>query len=84
MGKGKTKRLLKYKNQLTKHHIIPSSRGGKSLESNICMVPRYKHEQYHILFGNRVPEEIIDYLVRDFWGNRIDYVQKYLNERDLY
>jgi len=69
----------KTKNKLTKHHIIPTSRGGKNLD-NISFVPRNQHEQYHNLFGNRKPDEIIDYLIEDFWNGDIRYINKYLEK----
>lgn len=70
----------KPKNRLTKHHIIPTSRGGKDLENNFDFIPTSQHEQYHNLFGNRKPEEIIDYLVEDFWKGQRKHVNKYLEK----
>ena len=58
----------KYK--LTKHHIIPRSRSGPDVKDNIAYVPRRAHEQYHTLFSNRTPEEIVRYLSEDFWANK--------------
>ena len=60
----------KYK--LTRHHIVPRSRGGTTRDSNLKMVPRDRHEKYHTLFSNRTPEEIVDYLNKDFWNNRYE------------
>lgn len=74
-----TKKIRKKKikkNVLTKHHIVPTSRGGPTLD-NLCYVPRRQHGLYHDLFLNRTPEEIIDYLVNDFWDGKKDYVEKY-------
>ena len=62
----------------TKHHIIPTSRGGKNLESNISYVPNQQHEAYHHLFINRNPDEIIDYLVNDFWKGETKWVDRYI------
>lgn len=67
----------KYKKNLTKHHIIPISRGGSKLEDNISRIPRIQHQDYHTLFGNRTPEEIINYLVTNFWNKKREYVDKY-------
>ncbi|MGV9206383.1 MAG: HNH endonuclease [Promethearchaeia archaeon] len=61
--------MSKRKYELTKHHIIPSSRGGSSKLENICYVPRVEHEKYHALFENQTPEEIIKYLNSKFWKN---------------
>jgi hypothetical protein len=68
---------MKRVNRLTRHHIIPTSRAGKDTENNISYVPQRQHEKYHELFGNRKPEEIIDYLVNDFWNERKDFIDKY-------
>ena len=67
------------KNKLTKHHIIPSSRGGSGLENNLSFIPTKLHEAYHILFINRTPDEIIDYLVNDFWKGDKEWVGKYID-----
>ena len=70
---------MKHKShELKHHHIIPTSRGGGSLENNIAFVPQIEHEKYHTLFINRTPVEIIDYLVRTFWNGRQDFVEEYL------
>jgi len=71
-----SKKRKNHPNQLTNHHILPTSRGGKTLD-NLCYVPRRQHDLYHDLFSNRTPEEIIDYLVNDFWNGKRDYVSKY-------
>ena len=52
----------------TKHHIIPRSRGGSSDLENLAFIPGKLHEEYHALFFNRTPEEIVQYLNRDFWN----------------
>ncbi len=65
------------KYELTKHHIIPSSRGGTSKLENICYVPRERHEKYHALFENKTPEEIIEYLNDKFWKNSYDIYIEY-------
>jgi len=67
----------KYKNDYTKHHIIPKSRKGTSKLENICYVPRREHEKYHSLFENKTPEEIVDYLNRDFWKENYEIKIKY-------
>lgn len=58
--------------KLTKHHIIPRSRGGRD-SNNIAMIPSREHEYYHALFFNRTPDEIISYLVNDFWNYKHIY-----------
>ena len=58
------KRRKKIKNKrnsdrkITKHHIIPSSRGGNDSEGNISYILNRPHIIYHILFRNKKPDEI--------------------------
>ena len=60
---GKNKRL----EELTKHHILPRSRGRGGEPLNIVLVTRREHQNYHNLFGNRTPSEILNYLQERFW-----------------
>ena len=55
-------------NQLTRHHIVPSSRKSKGIEG-VCRVKRWLHEKYHQFFGNMTPHEIIVWLNETFWNN---------------
>jgi hypothetical protein len=64
-------------NQITRHHIIPRSRGGRTIEDNIAHVPNREHEAYHALFSNRTPDEILRYLVDDFWNGDDKYIREY-------
>lgn len=61
-----------------KHHVVPRSRGGSNLEYNIALVPSEDHRKYHMLFSNRTPVEILDYLVRDFWNGDRRFLFDYL------
>ena len=57
---------------LTKHHIVPTSRlAGKPI-LNVCKVPSKQHELYHHLFGNMLPEEILEYLNKEFWNSNYE------------
>ena len=67
----------KSKNKITKHHIVPTSRKEKNLEDNLDYVPRKQHQLYHTLFSNRTPDEVIDYLVQDFWNGQTKWVDIY-------
>jgi 5-methylcytosine-specific restriction endonuclease McrA len=71
---------MKKTRKLTRHHIIPRSRGGRTLESNIAYVPAKEHEAYHTLFINRTPYEIMDYLNNKFWNSKY-YIEMTENER---
>ena len=62
----------------TRHHVVPRSRckalGVKpNNPNNIVMVDSHKHELYHALFQNFLPSEIMDYLIREFWGGKTPY-----------
>ena len=70
-------KMKKKKNKITKHHIVPTSRKEKNLEDNLDYVPRKQHQLYHTLFSNRTPDEIIDYLVQDFWNGQRKWVDIY-------
>lgn len=63
---------MKKKKRLSRHHIIPRSRGGSSKDSNIALVEKKEHQYYHALFENRTPDEIIVFLVNHFWNGQ-DY-----------
>jgi 5-methylcytosine-specific restriction endonuclease McrA len=67
---------MKKEHRPTRHHIIPTSRGGEDLEENIVYVPEKQHQMYHCLFGNRTPREIVEYLNRDFWNEHYTGIEK--------
>ena len=60
----------------SRHHITPVSRGGDSSLENIAKTQKKPHQFYHALFSNKIPEEIIEYLVNDFWNGNWEYVEK--------
>ena len=45
---------------VSKHHVIPSSRGGV----HTCEIPDNFHQSWHHLFQNLTPEEIITFVVK--------------------
>lgn len=65
----------------TRHHIIPVSRSGSSSKDNLALVKNKPHQNYHALFSNRTPYEIIDYLVNYFWNGNLEYLRQYLERR---
>lgn len=67
----------KYERKLKKshHHIIPRSRGGTDRYENIAAIDIKAHQNYHTLFGNMTPEEIIDYLVNYFWKGNYNFLE---------
>ena len=44
---------------LTKHHLIPKSRGGGNTPENILLLEKGRHECWHCLFGNMTLGEVI-------------------------
>ena len=44
------------------HHLCPRSRGGSSLESNLLLIDKSKHNAWHLLFGTLTLDEIISLL----------------------
>jgi hypothetical protein len=49
-----------------KHHRKPRSLGGTNDPLNISVVPREKHEAWHLLFSNGTPDQIAD-IINQFW-----------------
>lgn len=48
----------KKRDDLTRHHRKPRSKQGTNDDRNISLVFWKKHEAYHLLFGNKSPEEV--------------------------
>lgn len=70
--------------RLTDHHIIPSSRGGKTEKTNIKRVPMRYHQAFHDVFINLTPAEIFDYLSEVWFNPKCSFIrpEKWLAERD--
>jgi len=66
---------------INKHHIVPSSRNGTNEHQNIAYVDMYKHRDYHKLFSNKKPEEIINFLIDYFWKGQEEHVYNALSAR---
>jgi len=64
------------------HHIIPTSRGGTSKLENIAVLTVPDHRNYHTLFSNKTPEEIIETLVTKYWKGNWDYVDNAYNNNN--
>ena len=56
------------------HHIMPRSRGGSNSDENTVLIDHQIHENYHQLFGNMTPPEIICYLVNYFWKGQLNWL----------
>ncbi len=74
----KKKRRKTKKNHKSRHHILPNSRGGNSSDANIKVLNANEHQNYHTLFSNLTPDEIIVELVEHFWNGQIHWVYKAL------
>ena len=46
--------------ETSRHHRCPKSRNGSNEPPNVIRVPARKHEAYHVVFGTKSPQEIID------------------------
>jgi hypothetical protein len=53
-------RTFSYLGQLTIHHLVPTSRGGGNNQENKKLIPRLRHDAWHLLFKNLKPEEVIE------------------------
>lgn len=42
-----------------KHHIVPSSQGGSSVNNNTIIINRHEHRNFHAVFDNLTPHEQI-------------------------
>ncbi len=51
----------------------------KTKKPLICKVSKKKHELYHQLFGNMLPEEILNFLNTKFWKNTFVLEEKKIN-----
>jgi hypothetical protein len=60
-------RQRKQNRQMSNHHTIPKSLGGKST----VLIHKDIHQKYHSLFGNMHPDQILEYLIEVFWGGYI-------------
>lgn len=63
------------------HHLISRSKGGESLGSNLLRIDVYRHDAWHLLFGNKTINEIVN-LLKDFKDYRefmrtIDHYHKH-------
>jgi len=67
----------------SKHHIIPKARGGNNSLENIAMVDNKSHEAYHIIFRDKTPEEIVEHLVKKYWGNNWGFVEEAYRRNDV-
>jgi hypothetical protein len=70
--------------KVTKHHIIPKSRGGADLKDNIIKLPGFNHKAYHVFFGNLTPIEAKEFIDRVFLGKEMKRRKKTWSQNDLY
>jgi hypothetical protein len=52
--------------KMTKHHLVPQSRGGETSDSNLVLLNERGHQAWHFLFGNMTPEEAAIFLFANF------------------
>lgn len=52
------------KRETNRHHLRPRSRGGNNSPSNILRFDENRHEAWHLIFGNKTLDEVIELLQR--------------------
>ena len=57
-------RLRRNQRKRNRHHLIPKSRGGNKIQSNLLLIDMEKHCAWHILWKNRTLDEVIELLIR--------------------
>ena len=70
-------------NKLTKHHIIPKSRGGGNGE-NVKYLPENFHISFHKIFGNMLIDEVIEFIEIVFLDKRKRRKKKTWRINELY
>lgn len=73
----------KKRRKMDRHHIIPRSKSGQDNPVNIVRIDARLHNDYHRLFSDRTPIEIIHFLVEYFWGGNSAYLYEALAEKEL-
>jgi hypothetical protein len=48
--------------QVSSHHRRPRSRGGDESHKNISIVKDSQHNAWHLLFENKTPQQIADFI----------------------
>jgi hypothetical protein len=61
-GKRTTHNFATKRNVCDYHHLIPRSKGGESIGSNLLKIDVYRHDAFHLLFKDRTILEIISIL----------------------
>lgn len=82
MARSRRKRRKRTKDQSkNRHHVRPKSRCECHLKGNVVVIDKERHAEYHKLFGNMLPEEIIPYLVNYYWNGQWHWVEQALEEK---
>ena len=63
-----------------KHHIVCRSRCCCHQKANIVVVNATNHALLHELFGNQLPNEIVKFLVDNYWNGQWNWVEQALRE----
>jgi hypothetical protein len=69
--------------KLTRHHIIPRSRGGRTIEQNTTKLPRFFHDAWHDFFYNMLPEEAILFINIIFTRRKKLWTKEHLYDTQL-
>lgn len=55
--------------KITRHHIVPRSRGGCNEDKNVLFMPDNRHRALHTLFCNAMPHEQVSDLLG--WNSKV-------------
>lgn len=77
------KKLIK-RSEINYHHVFPKSTHA-GMDSNKVPINITIHKKYHSLFENKDPYEILDFLIKECWGDNKNLIKEYIkkNENDL-
>jgi len=60
-----------------RHHIYPKQR----IKYPTALIKATDHVLYHKIFGIKTPEEVMDWLVENVWGGKLEIIKSYLKRR---
>ena len=84
--------MMNNNKKLTRHHIVPRSKGGWMHKDNIKLLKAVQHRALHTLFANQTPVEQLRTLVLDvntttltsWFKNDIMYILEYEDDNEYY
>ena len=62
-GRNRGKHLKHFEDR-NYHHLRPRRRGGDSERDNLLLIDKVTHVKWHLVFGNRTLDEVIELIIR--------------------